>query len=393
MNRNGTPIVFNDSGATCALSQIDLQNRSIKEGHLQNWLDKCPEILPVDEIDPSFAPLASLGREIIAIDNLFISPNGKLTLVETKLWRNPEATRKVVAQILEYATTLSNLSYSEFEAEIRRTSGLSPYELASKRFPQQVLPERHFIDELQKNLRDARFLLMIVGDGIKEELKGLLERLHQQNPQMLYTFSLVELSIYENHELFGNGQLIISNVVAKSTEFVRAVVQVQTSGDASVSIAIEEQSDETSSNSSKRQKLSENIFFDELKDTQTKALFQQLIKFAAEIDAQISWGTSGPSIKISDPGGSSQKLTLFLLNTSGEVYIGWLSDQLERVSLDKNISYEFARKLADMFSDISPKENNPEALSRSIKASELFEKSEDFMELVRQTVNKINGLQ
>ena len=30
------------------------------------------------------APLVSLGREIDNIDNLFVSPNGRITLVETK---------------------------------------------------------------------------------------------------------------------------------------------------------------------------------------------------------------------------------------------------------------------------------------------------------------------
>lgn len=43
------------------------------------------------------APLLSLGREIPtpvgSIDNLFLSRNGYLVVVETTLWRNPEARR------------------------------------------------------------------------------------------------------------------------------------------------------------------------------------------------------------------------------------------------------------------------------------------------------------
>jgi hypothetical protein len=37
------------------------------------------------------------------IDNFMVSPSGLPVLVECKLWRNPEARREVVSQILDYA--------------------------------------------------------------------------------------------------------------------------------------------------------------------------------------------------------------------------------------------------------------------------------------------------
>jgi hypothetical protein len=33
------------------------------------------------------------------MDVFMVSPNGELTIIETKLWSNPEARRKVVAQV------------------------------------------------------------------------------------------------------------------------------------------------------------------------------------------------------------------------------------------------------------------------------------------------------
>jgi len=95
----------------------------IKQAPPQEQLHKSPSILPVEELDDSFAPLLSLGREIESIDNLFISPNGRITIVETKLFRNPEATRQVLAQILDYAKRLSSLRYEEFE---KKCSSASP---------------------------------------------------------------------------------------------------------------------------------------------------------------------------------------------------------------------------------------------------------------------------
>ena len=78
---------------------------------MQEILFRYPLLLPIKEVDESFCPLISLGREIAGIDNLYISPTGLLTIVETKLWRNPEAHRTVVAQILDYAKKLNLWDY------------------------------------------------------------------------------------------------------------------------------------------------------------------------------------------------------------------------------------------------------------------------------------------
>src|SRR5205814_1415007 len=83
----------------------------VSELFLQRVLDKSPELLPIQDIDERVEPpLFSLGREIQtsvgAIDNLFISRNGYLVVVETKLWRNPEARRQVIAQVIDYAAQL-----------------------------------------------------------------------------------------------------------------------------------------------------------------------------------------------------------------------------------------------------------------------------------------------
>ena len=50
------------------------------------------------------------------IDNLFITPRGDIVLVETKLWRNPQARREVIAQALDYVAALMTMDYASFEA-------------------------------------------------------------------------------------------------------------------------------------------------------------------------------------------------------------------------------------------------------------------------------------
>jgi hypothetical protein len=94
------PYVIEDIEASGRmLKPLPIKNKLFQEEWLQKLLQNHSAILPVELIDESFGPLVPLGREIANIDNLFISPSGSITIVETKLWRNPEAHRTVVAQI------------------------------------------------------------------------------------------------------------------------------------------------------------------------------------------------------------------------------------------------------------------------------------------------------
>ncbi len=53
------------------------------------------------------------------VDNLMITPSGGLVVVETKLWRNPEARREVVGQVLDYAKDLSRWGYEDLQRAVR----------------------------------------------------------------------------------------------------------------------------------------------------------------------------------------------------------------------------------------------------------------------------------
>ncbi len=392
MRRTGSPTIITTEGKHALLSRVEYDDRHLAEHYLQDALNKSPDLLPIEEIDPAFGPLASLGREIDNIDNLFISPTGKITLVETKLWRNPEATREVVAQVIDYAARLSQWSYANFEAALKTAMSPAPvgagslYAYVAKKFPKAVLPEEQFIDEVQKNLRAARFLLLVVGDGIRENLESMLGHLHRQ-PQMLFTFCLVEMQIFENPDLF-EGRLLLPVVVAKTTEVVRAVVRVHTTGQAEVSVAIEEEPDKTQG--ARRRTLSEDEFFQGIQDETTKQVYRRILAFASEVGAEPAWKGGSVSIQLPDPRGSQQNLMLIKLTQDGLIYPAWLAGQLEKVSLDKNIAYDYVKALGDMLG-IEPNKKDRSALARTIRVPELAPKVDDFMALVRRTVDRISG--
>ena len=91
-------IVLGDT--TTTLEAVSLSDPETTEAWLQQLLHRYPDLLPIDEISTAWGPLISLGQEIPLpvgfIDNLYVSPAGELTIGEAKLWRNPEARRKVV---------------------------------------------------------------------------------------------------------------------------------------------------------------------------------------------------------------------------------------------------------------------------------------------------------
>ena len=130
------------------------------EAWLQEALFAHPEILPIRDIDPSFGPLIPLCRELRTgagpLDIAYINQRGQLTLVECKLWRNPEARRKVVAQILDYVRAISRWSYADLQRQVSAATGIKgnvPFELAKVHYP-----------ELEEQIKESPAILIYCGD-------------------------------------------------------------------------------------------------------------------------------------------------------------------------------------------------------------------------------------
>ncbi len=390
MRRTLTPCAITPDRKYLPLQRVEFSDRRIVETFLQEALNQNPALLPIDEIDTAFGPITSIGREIASIDNLFISPTGRLTLVETKLWRNPESGREVVGQILDYASELSSWSYEELESQSRDAlqsplgSSESLYAHVKRAFPEEVLPESDFIDAVQKTLRTGRFLLLIIGDGIREGVERMLGHLHE-HPQRHFTFGLVEIGIYENPAVFP-GRILLPSLVAKTTEVVRAVVQVQTAGPASVSVVTAREEAETGGGYHRRT-LSEDEFLRELPDQPTRQLYERLFALAAELGAEKTWRASSVSLRLPDPNGSKIELTLIVLTTAGELYPGFLNSQLGRLGLPKTISQEYVSTLCETF-HVTPHRKHG-FLSRRLKAEEVLAHYDEFADAIKETVAAI----
>jgi hypothetical protein len=90
-------------------------------------------------------------------------------LVECKLLRNPEARREVIAQLFEYASLLSEWTYSELEARLKKARGLTGENpiFAALKAVHPELDEGAFVHSVNRSLERGDFPCAIAGDGIR----------------------------------------------------------------------------------------------------------------------------------------------------------------------------------------------------------------------------------
>ena len=209
-------------------------------GYDENWLQRLlfetPEVLPIGEIDPASAPAVPLCRELPtaagSIDLAYVSEQGLLSIVECKLWRNPEARRIAISQILDYAKEISRWSYEELNHAVRRATkrpGDTNTLFDLVREQNDTIDEQTFVDDVTRNLENGRFLLLVVGDGIREGVERIADYL-KQSAGIRFTFGLVELAIFDMPDGSGGGIIVEPRVLAKTFEIERAVVRLADTG-------------------------------------------------------------------------------------------------------------------------------------------------------------------
>lgn len=226
--QHATPLLLKD-GSAVALTPLPLGGGpdAVSEAALQQLIHDHPSCLPIAEIDPMFCAPVPICTELNTpagpIDNFMVTPGGLPVLVECKLWRNPEGRRKVVGQILDYAKELSRWSSSDIQREVSRRTGRAGnpmLDLLSE--AGHAVDEIAFNDALTFNLRRGRFLLLIVGDGIREGVEAIAEYLQAQSG-LHFTLGLVEMPIYQGPE---ESRLIVPRVVARTHLITRNVIAV-----------------------------------------------------------------------------------------------------------------------------------------------------------------------
>lgn len=249
-----TPLLLNSlDDAGRRLVRIQSQKNDPKnEAWLQELLYNHPELLPVDDFDDLYGPAIPIGREVRTdrgpIDNLYVSPEGGVTVVETKLWKNPEKHRTVVAQIIDYAKELATWDYDEFCEAILASSRKRGEEKASleEKVASGLAEAGVELHEFQENvaacLNEGNFLLLIVGDKVSPNI-ALLTKAIQSAPGLGFTLGLAEMQLYQMNTETEWPLIVVPEVVGRTIEKTRGVVQVRYTQE-KPKISVEVESDE-----------------------------------------------------------------------------------------------------------------------------------------------------
>lgn len=250
-------------GKVLSLTGLDTTHE-YSEGWLQELIHNNPKLVPAAQIEPIFENLIPVCRELPCpsgfLDNLYVTPDGYLCLVECKLWRNPEGRRKVIAQIIDYAKDFANWDYDDLSNAINqrnKTRDENPLYSIAAEHP-DAIDEIRFVDRVSENLMQGRHLLLILGDGIQENIENMAEYL-QRFMGLNFTLGLVEMNIYQMDK--PKGLIVIPSIPAKTVNITRATIKLADSG---MTIIEEKPPIKDTEPSARPQSLSEESFFEEL---------------------------------------------------------------------------------------------------------------------------------
>lgn len=288
---------------------LSSQDKAFQEDWLQEMLFKHPSILPMEIVDEAFSPLIPIGREIASTDGLFISPRGLLTIVETKLWRNPEAHRTVIAQILDNTSKLSTWSYKELDEAVQTfmqktcDKPTSLFTIVKERTKRFDLGEMEFMQRVEDTLSNGRFALLIVGDHIYPSATQLAETI-QSAPHLQFSMTFVELLCYPLQKDSNWPLVVFPRLVTKTKEETRAVVK----------IIYEEKKPavEVSAPAEKETPSGHTSFAEFISSLPSNLgeVFQPYIKKWIKEGYTVYWGSIGFSLRI-DWGIKKRKITIF----------------------------------------------------------------------------------
>ena len=234
---NKVNIVLSNNGQKInSYTKVDIQSGSLYD---EKWLQKIifENISLINVIDPIFSKIKiiPLCREFslndtsrnVYLDILAITELGKLVLIECKLWKNPQSRREVVAQLIEYASLMRKLSFSDLSGYLKKYISNSENPIQEMLKKNGIdFSENDLVDSISESLKLGDFHLVIVGDGIRSDIQSISETLNAGRG-LMGDLSLVEVPVHKDEA----GNLLITSRLPFKTETIKKVVYVNNSGD------------------------------------------------------------------------------------------------------------------------------------------------------------------
>ena len=212
--------------------------------------------------------------------------------------------------------------------------------------------EQRFIDQVSKNLRLGRLLLLIVGDGIQEGVEHMTSFL-QQTPQLGYKLGLLEIGIYREQPGKDDLLFVQPRLLARTQEITRTIVEIKVPiqlGDVEVTLPPEPRTEKGG-----RRRITEEEFFEEL----NKAASPEAVEFAKWVldnaedhSLEVDWRDSGPVLKYMDPG-IGKSFNFGQLRRNGRLVIDYLYGYFKDYGLPLEICRNFLEEVARLIPQAS----------------------------------------
>lgn len=215
------------------------------------------------------------------IDILIVTENADIVIVETKLIKNPESTRTVVAQAIDYVKGFSEETADLFWDKLSRK------ELPSNPSLEDIRDDERFMTLLMNNITTGNFHVVILGDMIHPNVLGMVESI-QSAPHLSFTIYLSEINAVKLDE---DNILISPTIVSNTFQIERSVIKIEVSSDGSTKIGSESPS---RTSQGRKPVLSWQRFLDNVSKEEFKPVIQDFKDtWVSEIDDSINMGTVG----------------------------------------------------------------------------------------------------
>jgi hypothetical protein len=265
-------LIRNDDGAEAMIPESALP----AEKKLHDVLTQHPGLLPADDLrlrDPVVvgreANLESGYADLVLVDQV-----GQICLVEVKNEGNPD-TRRVIAQLLDYAAALWQLDIIDFHRTVLgpyldaaggQSVGIAEYvqSRASSESEVEVQDDGSLLAGLEQSLATGHFCLVVVAPVIPEGVEKVIEYLNAQG-HMIYG---VEVGFFS-----GAAECFVPRVVVKPrVSEIRAAA-------------------------AKAEPMSEADFLNAI-PAHAQASVQSLLEGAGAAGASVTWNSYGPALRL-----------------------------------------------------------------------------------------------
>ena len=197
-------VLIEADGASGVLPFVTGDSPGFDEAWVQEMVFAHPELVPSQLLESEadrFVPFCRelpirVGGRSVYLDVFGATTSGTPVLIECKLWKNPQARREVVGQLLEYSAHLQGMSYEDVVAICRQRLGTDEADplLAAASMSVSGLDEARFVDRLSAGLEAGDFVLILAGDGIRADVRRVVDQLRRSGG-LFRRFGLLELKV------------------------------------------------------------------------------------------------------------------------------------------------------------------------------------------------------